>query len=425
MKCVNCGLPLKKNETVNGQSPVCEICIRYDKKWLNYNYDSAYKEFEKIIDFYKAKGNKYDCIVPVSGGKDSTYVLHYLKKKMNLNTLAVNYDNGFQSTEAYFNLKKIIDQTGSAYISYKLPWNILKKLYKSYTIKSGGDICGTCNMGVSHAVYKIAANEGVPLIIWGYSPVHENTPIYEGKRYCREKMYRSVIKDTVAEPFIDYLAYDHYKRENHLLSIYLFNYIPYNEEEIKNTLKADYSWMEAKHGSNKADCEIFNLANYYKIRNNGYGRINIKYSALLRDQQISKPDAITAINKLEKASLPSDANKFLGKIELTTEDLEKAKGKRLDYVDQVNTPEKFLQLISSKDPVNKKVETLIGILKPEVERDGGTVELVKIENNLLYFKLGGDCKGCFLQQVMTNYIDTLLLRYIPELNGSFPVYELE
>ncbi len=423
--CINCGLPLKNKETTNSNDSICEICHRYKKKWSNYNFNQAYDEFLQITEFYKAKNNKYDCIVPISGGKDSTFVLHYLSKTLKLNTLAVNYDNGFQTPEAYLNLKKVIEKTGSAYISYKLPWRKLQKLYKHYTLQSGGDICGTCNMGVSHAVYKIAAIEKVPLIIWGYSSIHENTPVYAGKRYCREKMFRKAIKNTPANKYVESITYDHYKRNNNLLSLFMFNYIPYNESEIIATLQAEYGWEKPSHGSNKADCDIFNTANYFKIKHNGYGRINIKYSALVRDKQISKEEAFKTIQKKETGERPVEIHEVLNRIELSVDDFLKAKSRRLDFVEEVNDVEALQESISNVDSVNSKVAVLFEFIKPEIERDGGTIKYEKIENNLLYFKLGGDCKGCFLQQVMTNYIDTLLLRYIPELDGSFPVYELK
>ena len=381
-KCNNCGLPLKNEETTNSNDSICEICHRYKKKWSNYNFNQAYDEFLQITEFYNAKENKYDCIVPISGGKDSTYVLHYLSKTLKLNTLAVNYHNGFQTPEAYVNLKKVVEKTGSAYISYKLPWSKLQKLYKHYTLQSGGDICGTCNMGVSHAVYKIAAIEKVPLIVWGYSSIHENTPVFAGKRYCREKMFRRAVKSTTANKYVNSITYDHYKRNNNLLSLFMFNYIPYDELKIIETLKAEYDWEEPSHGSNKADCDIFNTANYFKILHNGYGRINIKYSALVRDKQISKEKAFKTIQRQETGEKPIEMQGVLDRIELSVDDILKAKSRRLDFVEEVNNIKDLYISINNVENINNKIEVLFEFLKPEIERDGGTIEFIKIETEL-------------------------------------------
>jgi Fe-S cluster biogenesis protein NfuA len=279
-------------------------------------------------------------------------------------------------------------------------------------------------MGVSHTVYKWADVEKVPLIIWGYSPIHENTPIYEGKRYCREKMYRNALKGTDSEQYSEIITYDHFKRKNKFLSLYFFNYFRYDETRIIQTLENEYNWSPAKHGSNKADCEIFNVSNYFKIKQNGYGRINIKYSALVRDRQIPLQEALKMISSKETGEEPEDINDVLGKISLTKEYLQGCHSRRLDFVEKFDFNKEFLQLENFKGNSNQKAEILINIIRPEIVRDGGTIEFCGINDGFLMFKLGGDCVGCFLQQVETNYIDTLITRYIPELKGSFPVYDL-
>ena len=64
--------------------------------------------FEKRLDAVRSKKRAYDCMVPVSGGKDSMYVLYVCSKIYNMKVLAFNYDNGFQSPGAVKNMEKAV-----------------------------------------------------------------------------------------------------------------------------------------------------------------------------------------------------------------------------------------------------------------------------------------------------------------------------
>lgn len=415
-RCRKCGLPLRSIDTNTTGGDVCDLCKRYEKKWKDYDFDKAEKEFLEIIESYRNPNAAYDCIVPFSGGKDSSYVLYYLRKKLHLRTLAVNLNNGFQANEAERNVRKIVTASGSASISYTLPWDVMKKLYQQYTLLSGGDICCTCNVAVSHTIYKFASQEKVPLIVWGFSPIHESSPIYAGKRYCREKLFRKVLANSDCPELADVIGYDHYKRENELRSIFFFNYIKYDENDIIKTLQEEYDWEMPKHGSNKADCGIFPMANYFKQQSNGFGRLSIKYAALVRDGQMKLEDAEKLLEVAEDKKAVSNIDEVMNVLDIKVEDILSKGRNRLDYIENINSGGEF-EALSSIMNVEQRAYKFIDLLRPEVERDGGSVAFEAIRNGLLYIKVGGDCRGCFLQQVLTNYVDTQLLRYIPELNG--------
>lgn len=79
---------------------VCNFC---QQKPLTYKKQGKDKLL-KLMKSVKHKG-KYDCVVPLSGGKDSTHILFYAKRKMDLKPIAVNYDSGFQSETARRNVR--------------------------------------------------------------------------------------------------------------------------------------------------------------------------------------------------------------------------------------------------------------------------------------------------------------------------------
>ena len=92
---------------------------------------------EKIL---KNKGNsKYDCLIGVSGGLDSTYAA-FLSYKIGLNALLVTIDNGWNNIVSHNNLSKLIDYTKFDLHSVHLNWKIFKRMQKNFLIKSYPDV---------------------------------------------------------------------------------------------------------------------------------------------------------------------------------------------------------------------------------------------------------------------------------------------
>ena len=81
MICQRCILPDSYHGIHFDENGVCNICNYYDKKWGQKDDQKSEAELDRIIEHYRARKGRYDCIVPLSGAKDSTYVLYYLKKK--------------------------------------------------------------------------------------------------------------------------------------------------------------------------------------------------------------------------------------------------------------------------------------------------------------------------------------------------------
>lgn len=98
-------------------------------------------ELEKIILKIKeeGKGKKYDCIMGLSGGVDSSYVA-YMANKYKLRPLAVHVDNGWNSEEAEENIKNVINKLKFDLYTYKVDWEEFKDLQRSYFKSSVVDI---------------------------------------------------------------------------------------------------------------------------------------------------------------------------------------------------------------------------------------------------------------------------------------------
>src|ERR1039457_4221358 len=93
-KCIKCGLP-ETYETIEFDSNgVCNICLQKNYKDTSIDWTARKKILDDLIENYRGKFD-YDCIIPFSGGKDSTYTLNYLVREYKIKPLVVQFNHGF------------------------------------------------------------------------------------------------------------------------------------------------------------------------------------------------------------------------------------------------------------------------------------------------------------------------------------------
>ena len=110
---------------------ICQFCKIHDEMEKEYPLnDNSFNELIKISEQIKKDGNgkKYDCVVGVSGGKDSSYLLYLVKTKLKLRPLAVHYDNGFDSDTSVSNILRICEALDVDLETKVADWEKFKKL---------------------------------------------------------------------------------------------------------------------------------------------------------------------------------------------------------------------------------------------------------------------------------------------------------
>ena len=115
--CNKCVTPETAETNIFGKDGVCSVCNQIDTK-SKINWEERYKDLDNIIRNYKDKF-EYDCIVPFSGGKDSTFALWYLKRKKKLRPLVVRFDHNFLRKNLQDNTEKTLNKLGADFINFK------------------------------------------------------------------------------------------------------------------------------------------------------------------------------------------------------------------------------------------------------------------------------------------------------------------
>jgi len=125
-RCRKCVLSEYTPNIVFDEEGVCNYCHSYSK--LTYKGES---ELIKLLDSYRRTDSKYDCIVSVSGGRDSTYILLKLVKDYRMKVLAVNYENPFTDPQAKDNIENAVKELDVDIVSFKLKNNIHERTFRN------------------------------------------------------------------------------------------------------------------------------------------------------------------------------------------------------------------------------------------------------------------------------------------------------
>lgn len=139
--CNRCVLDTSDDQNISfDPEGVCSYCHTFDKDYKPYLLMSAIekeKELKRRVEIVKAdgKGKKYDCIIGISGGVDSSYVAAKAKE-LGLKALLIHFDNGWNSELAVKNIEQICRYTGFDLYTYVVNWDEFKDLQRAY-IKAG------------------------------------------------------------------------------------------------------------------------------------------------------------------------------------------------------------------------------------------------------------------------------------------------
>lgn len=343
-RCINCILP----ETFPGirfdKTGLCSACSSWKntKKCLT---KKSKRTLDKIIQDYKGKTPKYDVIVGLSGGKDSSYTAYYLKKRYDLKILGINYDIGYRSDYALKNIELLCDQLDIALITLRPNRTLLKKLFTHF-LREHGEFCSVCN----NLGYLIAASLSwreknclgfPPLMVGGWSKRYEfqQSVSVTSMKYFFENLTPELLEELLEEPFIEkdvvreftslndprqaQIGTEQNKRlgEYAMHFVQLPDYVEWSVREIPHILSSELGWVHPSdtHESH-FDCVLFPIKEYLKFKKYGLTQETIKNSVLIREGHMTRTEALERVS-LEQRTAPKIMEKLLKDLNITREDI--------------------------------------------------------------------------------------------------------
>jgi 7-cyano-7-deazaguanine synthase in queuosine biosynthesis len=290
---------------------VCNLCQKF-KPHKVHGVDALKSEIEK----FRSPESKYDCIVPISGGRDSSYALYFAKEELGLNPLAVHNDNDFETEQARKNLQAITDSLGVKYVRISSASNLSKKIVREKMEMNApfgtelvvSQTCEACEYGFESAAHNIAKKEGIKIILWGDSQ-NESTKSYHD--LIREKMPGKMAK-IFSPGIMNRFKYHYYfkqlkaeygpKHYPDLHPIHLYDYIQWDRRVIVSTIENKLGWAKPEGSATtwRTDCKLVPLVSYLYQKSYGVSKIELGFSNMIRDNKMSRGKALEEIEQMEK-----------------------------------------------------------------------------------------------------------------------------
>ena len=339
-RCTKCLLPQTHETITFGDDGVCNICRGIEFKQEAIDWDKRLVELEELVAPHRGQ-HEYDCIVPFSGGKDSTWTLYYVVKVLKLRPLVVMFNHGFMRAGVTENTKRTVRALGVEMIQYTPNWHLVRALMLQALLEKG-DFCWHCHTGISAYPMWVAVEKKVPLVIWG-EPSAEYTAYYgydqteevDEKRFNRAATLGITSLDMSLRIPVEFDERDwkpftypsvSQLREVGVRSFCLGSYVPWDVQTQSQIIADELGWqgdevegVPPQYSYEKIECYMQGIRDYLKYLKRGYTRPTHLASIDIRNGRLTRDEGLTLVNEWENRR-PASLDLFLEMVGITEEE---------------------------------------------------------------------------------------------------------
>lgn len=295
------------DETMPGisfdENGVSNYCHLQQKMMSDYpRGEKGRNDWNQLVEKIKQRGRKekYDCVIGVSGGVDSSFLLH-IAKEHGLRPLAVHLDNGFNSEIAVSNIEKITKELGIDLLTHVINYEEIKDLFKSYMKASLPWIDAPTDLAIKALMYNVARKKNIKYILrgndfrsegkqptdWTYSDVKQ-------LKFLHKKFGSGIKLKTY--PILSLTKLVSSGLINKIIDIRPFYYLDYRKDEAKKILTNKYGWKY--YGGHHHENIFTKFAmSYWLPEKFNIDKRKINLSAQILSGAISKFEALKEIKK--------------------------------------------------------------------------------------------------------------------------------
>lgn len=324
--CARCLYPINAKPTIIfDDDGVCSGCRYHESRdKLEIDWPERAAMFEQIVDEAVAerrkRGNSHDCIVPVSGGKDSHYQVWLLKEKYGLNPLLVTFNHVFNTPAGLRNLRNLVARSGCDLVRYTAGVDSVRRIAR-HMLQTVGDLTWHYHAGIRTLPFQIAVQYNIPLIVWGEHGFAELTGLVsledfvEFTRWTRKEhdmrgveatdlVGQADISEFDIAPYI-YPSDDDIERVD-VRGIYVSNFFPWDAKAHAELMMAEWDFapitFERERSFNihgKIEDHANDVHDYLKYLKFGYGRATDDASMEIRHGRMSREDGIRMVERYD------------------------------------------------------------------------------------------------------------------------------
>jgi len=337
-RCTRCLMPSTyPGITFDGEG-VCNYCLSYEKPELL----GEARFLEKI---HAHRGAAYDCVLGISGGKDSSYVAYLARKRFGLRALAVSYDFPFMVDLARENAQAVCESLGIELLVVKSRNNLEYDLLRNHLMSLAGTgttwgQCMFCHYGIEAVLYQIAQTREIPFILSGvtesetwWNPGHrlgilaqrlKALPLSEKAIFAfhQFRAYLRLVDQRRQFPLPGNSPLKAYGKARAPATgpetIRVFDYVGWDQEVIERILQEETGWRKpARSLSWRYDCILEPLLDFTYKREFGISSAGLYLCSLIRSGQISREEGLRLLAESEdQASLDASLKRVLDFLEI-------------------------------------------------------------------------------------------------------------
>lgn len=305
--CSRCLMDTSDPDIFFDEAGVCNHCYDYqqrikDKKYLSKKEPGA---IDRLVQQIKGEGKrkKYDCIVGVSGGVDSTYTM-YKVKQLGLRPLAVHLDNGWDSELAVDNVKKFLKQLDIDLHTLVLDWEEFKALQLAFLKASTPDSEIPSDHAIVASLYRAADEYGVRFILSGHNTATEGGGVAAWSQGHYDWGYIKGIyklftgKNLKKFPHIGVRNFIKWAVFQRIKFIPILDYFEYDKKVAIATIEKKLGWRN--YGSKHYESIYTRFyQGYILVKKFGYDKKRLHLSALIWSGQLTREEAEKQMGEID------------------------------------------------------------------------------------------------------------------------------
>ena len=367
--CSNCVMDTTDSKIVFDEKGVCDHCNTYYKDILpNWHTDErgdrALKQIVKKLK-REGEGKDFDCLMGMSGGIDSSYLLYIMVKKYGLRPLVFHVDAGWNSQIAVNNIERLVDGLGLDLYTEVINWEEIKDLQLAF-FKSGVSHIDTPQDHAFFAtMYKFASKHNIKYILTGgnYSTECVRNPLewmyYQSDSIQLRDIYKKhgtgKLKDYPVTNILWHKVYLPYVKKIKLIRP--LDFFPYNKDEAMKTLVEEFGYQEYPQKHFESRFTRF-YESYWLPKKFGFDTRKVQYSSLILTNQMTRKEALEKLKSpaYNPETIHQDFEYIATKLGISVEELQ-------SYMDAPNKTYKDYKSQDNIYNIGAKVMRFLGLEK--------------------------------------------------------------